>query len=153
MKLHPDFRDLLEAFVRRQVDFVVIGAFALAHHGHPRATGDLDLWVRPCPDNAARALAALKDFGFESASLTADDFLSGQVIQLGRPPVRVDLLSALDGVGAQRIWDEKAGAEVDGLSLFFLSRECLIANKRAVGRTQDMADIEALEGDRPRPVE
>lgn len=145
MKLHPDFRDLLESFHRRGVEFVVAGAFALAHHGRPRATGDLDLWVRPTPENAARVLAALRDFGFESPSLSEADFLSGQVVQLGRPPVRIDLLSDLDGVTGERIWAERETVAVDGLVLSFLSRSCLIANKRAVGRKQDLADIDALE--------
>jgi hypothetical protein len=128
----------------RGVDYVIVGAFALAHHGRPRATGDLDIWVRPTSENARRLLVALGDFGFSSVKLTERDVLSGQVIQLGYPPVRVDLLSVLDGLSSDEVWAGKAAGKFGDIPTSYLSREALIKNKRATGRPQDLADIAAL---------
>lgn len=144
MNVQPDFRDILKALNSRGVEHVIVGAFALAHHGRPRATGDLDVWVRPTPANAARLLAALADFGFASVGLTEKDILSGQVIQLGYPPVRIDLLTALDGVTTDAIWDGREAGSFGDVPTHYLSRACLLANKRAVGRPQDLADLDAL---------
>lgn len=144
MSVPPDFPELLKLLHVHKVEHVVVGAFALAHHGRPRATGDINIWVRPTKENAARLLKALGDFGFASRKLTEDDILSGQVIQLGYPPVRVDILTSLDGVGVETIWAERVAGTFGDVPTFYLSRACLIANKRAVGRPQDLADIDAL---------
>lgn len=144
MNERSDFRDLVAAFNARQVEFVIVGAFALAHHARPRATGDLDLWIRPTPENAERVLAALNDFGFGSLPLTAADILSGKVVQLGYPPVRVDLLTDLDGLTADEVWKGRIGSRFGDQPASYLSRECLIRNKKAVGRPQDLADLDAL---------
>jgi hypothetical protein len=144
MNVQPDFRNLLKIFNARGVEHVIVGAFALAHHGHPRATGDLDVWVRPTKKNAAQLLMALADFGFASAALTEKDVLSGQVIQLGYPPVRVDILTALDGVAVKDIWNDREAGTFGEVPTNYLSRGCLVANKRAVARPQDLADLDSL---------
>lgn len=146
MSERSDFRDLLAALNARRVEFVVIGAFALAYHGRPRATGDLDVWIRPNAENAARLIEALSDFGFASVGLKVADVLSGKVIQLGYPPVRVDLLTDIDGVGTDEIWKERVAGKFSDQDASYLSKRCLIANKKAVGRPQDLADIAALGG-------
>ncbi len=145
MDVFPDFRDWLASLNSRGAEYVVVGAYALAHHGVPRNTGDLDLYVRPSPENASRIVAALQDFGFGSLGLKEADFLQpGQVIQLGRPPVRIDLLTSISGVA----WEEAEAGKVPGrygdVPVAFLGRAQLVANKRACGRTKDRADLEAL---------
>jgi hypothetical protein len=141
-----DFCDFIAALNARRVEFVVIGAFALAYHGRPRATGDMDVWLRPTADNARRVLDALKDFGLASLGLTESDILSGKVIQLGYPPVRIDLLTDIDGVSADLIWSERASGRFGDQPAFYLSKNCLILNKKATGRPQDLADLDALGG-------
>jgi len=143
--VQPDFRELLALFNKHGVEYLVVGGYALAFHGAPRFTGDMDLLVRPDQPNAARILDALSEFGFASLGLTAGDFTSpNQVIQLGTPPVRVDLLTSLTGVS----WEQAAASRVLGnygdLPVHFIGREEFIANKRATGRKKDLADLEAL---------
>jgi len=145
MEIYQDFRELLESFAAREVEYLIVGAHALAHHGVPRATGDLDIWVRPTAENAARVLAALTDFGFGGLDLTAADFSEpDRVVQLGVSPVRIDILSSLSGL----TWEQAvAGHDVGsfaGVPAPYLGREQLIANKRATGRHQDLADLDAL---------
>ena len=145
MEAQPDFRDLLALFNEQRVEYLIVGAYALAFHGVPRFTGDLDLYVRPDPANAQRVLKALEIFGFRFPELTADDFVhSDRVVQLGVAPVRVDLLTSLSGL----TWDEadrgKAAGVYGDVPVSYLGRDQYIANKRAVGRLKDLADIEAL---------
>jgi hypothetical protein len=126
----------------------VVGAHALAAHGVPRATGDLDVWVRPEPANAARVWRALESFGAPVEALgveEADLARPDQVVQIGLPPRRIDLLTTISGVGFPEAWETRLERESEGLRVPFLSRELLIANKRASGRTKDLADVEALE--------
>jgi hypothetical protein len=145
MEAQADFRELLALLNKHAVDYMIVGAYALAFHGAPRFTGDIDILVRPEAQNAARILNALKKFGFGSAGLTEEDFLAvGKVIQLGVPPVRVDFMTSLTGV----TWDEAALSKVAGqygdVPVHFIGRSEFIANKRALGRAKDLADIEAL---------
>lgn len=146
MELHSDHRDLLAILNAKGVSYLVVGGIALAHHGAPRFTGDIDLYVRPSPENARRLVAALVEFGFGSVGLAESDFLTeGRVVQLGFEPWRIDLLTSLAGV----TWDEAAsGAETGdfGVPAPVLGRAELIRNKRAVGRPQDLADIARLGG-------
>ena len=140
-----DFRELLELFNARKVEYLIVGAQALAFHGAPRFTGDLDILVRPTPENAQRVGSALADFGFGSANITPADFIApGKVVQLGVPPVRVDLMTSITGVSWQEAWKGRAAGDYSGAPVFFLGREQYIANKRATGRSKDLADIEAL---------
>jgi hypothetical protein len=145
MEGQPDFRELLALFNAHTVEYLIVGGYALALHGAPRFTGDLDLLVRPDSGNARRIVAALEEFGFGSAGLTVEDFTRpDQVVQLGVPPVRIDLITSLTGVS----WEEAMAGRVKGsygeIPVYYIGRKQLIANKRATGRTQDLADLEAL---------
>ena len=149
MEVQPDFRELLLFFNARSVDYLIVGAYALAQHGAPRYTGDLDIYVRPDAANAERVMSALQDFGFGAVGLTVDDFnCPDRVVQLGYPPVRIDLITSISGVD----WEAAASGSVTGsfgdVPVRYLGREQLIANKRATGRLKDRADVEAL-GEEP----
>ena len=143
-----DFKELLELFAANGIEFVVVGGYALAFHGAPRFTGDLDLFVRPNHENAGRILSALEEFGFGSLDLSEKDFESpSQVVQLGRPPVRVDIITSIDGVPWQDAWAGKVSGKCAGVPVFFVGRDDFLKNKKAVGRRQDLADLEALGED------
>jgi len=145
MEVQTDFRDLLALFNEHEVAFLVVGGYALAFHGAPRFTGDIDLYVRPDPVNARRVMAALSDFGFGSVGLSADDFeMPDKVVQLGVPPVRIDLITALSGVTWQEAEAGKVGGTYGDVPVHYLGRREFTANKRATGRTKDLADLEAL---------
>jgi hypothetical protein len=147
--LNPDFRDMLSALSEAGAEYLLVGAYALAVHGHPRATGDLDLWVRPHPDNAPRVLAALRAFGAPTGEMTAEDLCRpGLVFQIGVAPVRIDLLTAIDGVEWDPAWNRRQTQRLAGLDVPVLGRDDLIRNKRATGRDQDLTDARRLEGDR-----
>jgi hypothetical protein len=148
-----DFKELLELFNARKVEYVVVGGYALAFHGAVRATEDIDLYVRPTEANSHRILAALGAFGFGQVGLTAQDFQKpGQVVQLGYPPVRIDLVTSIEGVS----WEQVAGGismgEYGGEPVPFIGRAEFIANKKAAGRLQDLADAERIEGPAPESV-
>mgnify|MGYP007073182137 CR=1 FL=1 len=123
----------------------VVGAHAVAFHGHPRYTGDIDLFVRRTVENAARIVAVLEEFGFGGAGADESTFLEpDQVIQLGRPPNRIDLLTGISGVAFDEAWPDRDHAEWDGIRVPILGRRHLLANKRASGRPKDLADLEEL---------
>ena len=146
--LPDDFRDLFAAFHRAGVDFVLVGAYALARHGYVRATLDLDVLVRPTATNAERVVAALADFGAPLAAhgVGVEDFARpGTVYQLGLPPRRIDVLTEISGVGFEEAWRTRIAFEVDGVSLAVLGRAELIRNKRASDRPKDRLDVEQLE--------
>jgi hypothetical protein len=147
--LNEDFRDLLAALGARSVEFVIVGAYAMAVHGVPRATGDIDILVRPTADNAVRVHAALVEFGAPVAShgLAAMDFAQPDLVyQLGLPPRRIDILTGISGVTFDEAWATRLELEFDGLRTSFLGREALIRNKRASARPKDLADLRLLEG-------
>ena len=144
--MNPDFRDLLAAFNARGVDFLIVGAHALAAHGLVRATKDLDVWVRPDPQNAARVLAALADFGAPLQDLTVDDLSNpGLIFQIGIEPIRIDIITAIDGVEFADAWAHRISARFADQEAAVLSREHLLINKRAAGREQDLLDVKWLE--------
>ena len=146
MALSKDWREFLESLNSRGVDYVIVGAQSLAFHGRPRHTGDLDILVRPTPDNARLLLALLNQFGFEQSSFKETDFLQPeQIIQLGRAPSRIDLLTSISGVSTNEAFASKISAILDGIPVFILGKHALIRNKRAVGRPQDLADLAVLE--------
>lgn len=146
MRLNRDFHELLECFARNDVRYLIIGGWALAAHGVQRMTKDLDVWVWPDAENSQAVMTALDEFGFGDLGLSTSDFLTPDiVIQLGYPPNRVDLLVTPSGVDFEECWTDHIEIDVDGLVVPFIGLEGLKANKRAVGRTQDLADIEALE--------
>ena len=151
MDLQPDFKELLALFNARRVEYLIVGAYALAFHGAPRYTGDIDLLVRPTPENAKAILAALADFGFASLGLSEGDFLqSDRVIQLGVPPVRIDLLTSLTGLTWEEANAHRAAGQYGDVTVHFIGKTEYIRNKKATGRKKDEADIEAL-GDSPAP--
>lgn len=144
---NDDFRDMLQALIAEGAEFVVVGAHALAVHGVPRATGDIDLFVRPTRENAERVLRALFRFGapISQHGLTIEDLESpGNVYQIGVPPRRIDLLTSISGVDFERAWSTKVMVQRDGITLAVLDRDSLVANKRASGRPKDLLDLELL---------
>lgn len=144
--MSPDFRDLLAAFNAHGVEYLIVGAHALAAHGHVRATKDLDVFIRTSPEGAARAYAALTDFGAPLHDLTEEDLRTpGVVFQIGIPPVRIDLVTEIDGVEFADAWNERVETTLAGIPVAVLSLADLIRNKKAAGRLQDLADVEALE--------
>ncbi len=144
--MSPDFKDLLSEFNAHGVEYLVVGAYALAAHGRVRATGDLDVWVRPEPDNAKRVLCALVAFGAPLQDLTEQDLChAGIVYQIGIAPLRIDVLTGIDAVAFDEAWPARITARFAGLSVPVLSVAHLVRNKRAVGRPQDLADLEWLE--------
>lgn len=143
-----DFRDLLVELVDAGARFLVVGGYAVAVHGHPRATKDIDVWVEPTATNAKRVYAALARFGAPVAQfeIAADDFEQYDgVLQLGVAPVRIDILTRIGGVGFADAWEDRTELEVEGRKVPVLGLRALIENKRFAGRTQDLADVEALE--------
>jgi predicted nucleotidyltransferase len=146
VKLQKDLREFIELLSSGGVDFIIIGGHAVAFHGHPRYTGDIDFLVRSTPENAERIIAVLKAFGFGELSLSVQDFTrSGSVVQLGRPPNRIDLLTSVSGVDFEEAWESKIAGELDGLAVFFLGLEALLKNKQASGRDKDLADVKKLQ--------
>ncbi len=146
MALSKDWREFLELLNSRGVDYVIVGAQSLAFHGRPRYTGDLDILVRPTPENARLLVDLLKQFGFAHSGFKETDFIEPeQIIQLGRAPNRIDLLSSISGVSTDEAFASKVSAELDGIPVYIISKDALIRNKRAIGRKQDLADLEALE--------
>jgi hypothetical protein len=142
----PDFKDLLSTFNAHRVDYLVVGAHALAAHGHVRATGDLDVWVRPEAGNARRVIEALHAFGAPLQDLSEEDLArEGTVFQIGIAPLRIDVLTSIDGVAFDEAWSDRLTARFAGLPVPVLSAKHLIRNKRTVGRAQDLADVEHLE--------
>ncbi len=145
MEIRTDFKELLELFNKHKVEYLIVGGYALAFHGAPRFTRDIDLFVRPTTDNAMRILAALDEFGFGSLDLSQEDFTTpGRVVQLGVAPVRIDLLTRLTGVPWEKAEAGEAPGFYAGVPVFFIGRDDFIANKRSTGRAKDAADIEAL---------
>lgn len=146
-ELHRDFADLLGAFLSEGVEFLLVGAFAVAANGAPRHTGDLDVWIRADAANAERVIRGLRIFGAPLAAhgVTAADFSKpGDVYQLGVPPVRIDILTAISGVTFEDAWPNRIEAQVGGLRLAFLGPRELVRNKRASARAKDLQDIELL---------
>jgi predicted nucleotidyltransferase len=149
VKLHKDLREFVGLLLSQGVEFLVVGGHAVAFHGYPRLTEDVDLFVRPSLENGTRIMKALELFGFGNVGLTAEDFTApDRMIQLGRVPNRIDLLTQLWGLTFDEAWASRVPGDLDGLQVFVIGREELIRNKRATARTQDLADAEKLESTR-----
>ncbi len=145
-RIHKDLRELLELFRSNDVDFLIVGGHAVAFHGYPRFTDDVDCFVRPSSENGARIVRALHAFGFASLDITPADFVEAdRMIQLGRAPNRVDLLTRLYAVSFDDAWAAKVAGSLDGVPVWFLDRDSLVRNKRATGRPQDLADVDFIE--------
>jgi hypothetical protein len=152
--MNRDFVEMLSAFSATGVEYLVVGAHAFGVHARPRATGDLDLWVRTTPENANRVLAALKEYGAPLHGVEREDFETpNRVLQLGVAPYRIDLLTSITGVSFEDAWPKRKLVPIDGLLVPILGREDLIVNKRATDRPQDRADVAALEEIEPPPAD
>ncbi len=148
MEVQQDFRDLLALFNKHKVDFIIVGAYALGYHGAPRYTGDLDIFIKPDPVNARNIMQALSDFGFGSVGLTETDFNEeAKVVQLGVPPVRVDIITSITGVSWDQAWSGRVKGLFGDLEVHYIGREDFISNKRSLGRKKDIADLEAVGED------
>lgn len=146
-----DFVEFIECCAAREVKFLIVGGYALAAHGHPRATKDLDLWVLISEDNSERLVAALEDFGMGSVGLEPTDFLEPEiVVQLGYPPYRIDLITSASGVSFDSCWDRRLTIAVGSVEAGLISYDDLIANKQATGRPQDIVDVGVLTQLRPK---
>ncbi len=145
MRLQRDLREFIGLLNSGSVEFAIVGGWAFGFHVRPRYTQDIDILTRPTPANAARLEVVIHRFGFGSLGLAAQDFLvPGQVIQLGHPPNRIDLLTPITGVSDDEIWGSLVPGELDGVPVFFLGRNALIKNKKATNRPRDRADVEEL---------
>ena len=146
MPLNPDFRDLFSAFNAANVRYLVVGGYAVMHHTQPRYTKDLDVWVEPTPENARRALAALAEFGAPLGQITIADLTNPDtVVQIGLAPNRIDILTEISGVEFAPAWERADGLDYGDAPIRILAIEDAIAAKRASGRPQDLADLDALE--------
>ena len=144
--LNPDFQDILSAFLDEHVEFLVVGAYALATHGYPRATGDLDLWVRCSKENAQRVWRALEKFGAPLSDLTVKDLEAPVIIfQIGLAPRRIDIMTSIEGVNFDEAWPHRIDVELGRLKIPIIGRSHLIQSKKTSGRPQDLADLAWLE--------
>ena len=126
-----DFREFVELLIKHKAEYLIVGGYAVGIHGYPSYTGDLDIWLNPTDENATRILEAIRDFGFSSSDITIDDLTKeGNVIQLGYPPLRIDLLNHIDGVMFEECYKNKKVVEIEKLSINFISYQDLLKNKR-----------------------
>jgi hypothetical protein len=145
MKVEKDYEELLELFNRHNVRYCIVGSFALAFYARPRYTKDLDILVEPSSQNAQRILDSLNDFGFGSLQLSEQDFMKpGQIIQLGYEPVRIDLITSIEGMDFKEIWNNRAAGQFGKTPVFFIGVNDFIKTKKAANRSQDRADLEIL---------
>ncbi len=145
MEAQPDFKELLALFNAHRVKYMIVGAYALGFHGAPRYTGDLDLLVKPDPENARKILRVLQEFGFGSLDITVEDFTTKErVVQLGVPPVRVDLLTSITGIEWEQAVSHRISGTFGDVPTFFIGLDDFVLNKKACGRHKDLADVEVL---------
>lgn len=141
----PDFREFVALLIAHKAEYLIVGGYAVGIHGHPRYTGDLDIWLNATPENAKRIVACLREFGFGSFGLKEEDFIkAGNVVQLGYPPLRIALLTSIDGVEFADAYQNRKMVEIDGLEVAFISYQDLLKNKAASGRPRDIDDIDRL---------
>jgi len=146
VKLADDLREFVALLNSQKVEYLIVGGHAVGYHGYPRYTGDIDVFVRRTPDNAARVASVLDAFGFGQLGADAETFQKpDMVVQLGRPPNRIDILTQISGVEFDDAWAEREDAQLDGVPVPMIGRAALLANKRASGRPKDLADLCALE--------
>ncbi len=144
--LNQDYKEMLLCLIEEKADFLIVGAYALAAHGNPRATGDIDIWVKNDPDNSKAVIRALAKFGTPVGNLTIDDFVkTDTIIQIGVAPCRIDIVTGIDGVIFEDAWKNKIETGTDGLRLFIISKADLLKNKLASNRDKDQSDIAWLK--------
>ena len=146
MTLAQDFEDFIKLLHRHQVDYMVVGGYALAFHGKPRHTGDLDIWINSSEANAEKLVNAIHEFGLASLGLTKNDFIQeGYVTQIGYPPLRIDILNTIDGVKFEEAFLNKLQVDVNGTGINYIGLKDFIDNKTASGRSQDIADLKEIK--------
>jgi hypothetical protein len=146
MEVAPDFDEFIGCLIAHGVDFVIVGAYALAFHGAPRFTGDLDVLIRPSLDNAERLLKALDAFGFPTTGLTPEAVADRRrLLEMGVPPVQIHVMSSISGVEWDEVWADRCDGPLGAHTAPFIGRETYLRNKRAAGRPKDLADIDALK--------
>lgn len=144
--LSPDFREFVQLLNKNEALYMIVGGYAVGIHGHPRYTGYLDIWLLPHRENAEKIFLAIKEFGFDSLKITVEDLMKKEtVIQLGYPPLRIDLLTSIDGVSFEECYPNRMQIEIDKIPVSFIGYDDLIKNKKASGRHQDLGDIENLQ--------
>ena len=141
-----DFREFIELLIKNKAEYLIVGGYAVGIHGHPRYTGDLDIWLNATPKNAEQILKSVNEFGFSSFKLNEADFTKpGNVIQLGYPPFRIDLLTELDGVVFEECFKNRKEIIIENLKVNFIGYNDLLKNKKESGRPRDLDDIENLK--------
>lgn len=146
MRVEKDFKELLALFNKHRVKYCVVGAYAVAFYARPRYTKDMDILVEPSPQNSRRIIAALREFGFGSLNLSANDFCEkGRIVQLGYEPVRVDIITSIEGPPFERIWKNRVAGTYGGEKVFFINLDELMESKKISGRKQDLADLDILQ--------
>jgi hypothetical protein len=146
MPINPDFKELLSEFNARDVRYLVVGGYAFAFHAKPRTTKDMDIWVEPSAKNARAVWNALAKFGAPMRDVTTQDFETvGTVYQIGQPPNRIDILTRIEAVSFDDAWSSRVAGKYDDVPVWYIGRELLVRNKKALGRLQDLADVETLE--------
>jgi len=145
MNLPPDFREFLRLLNAHQVEYLLIGGYAVAYHGYPRATADMGIWIATHPRNAAQVVAALKEFGFDVPELSVELFQTeNQIVRMGKPPVRIEIVTGISGVNFAECYAARVIHVLDGLEVSLISLHHLKLNKRAAGRYKDLDDLENL---------
>jgi predicted nucleotidyltransferase len=141
-----DFKEFVELLIKHKAEYLIVGGYAVSVHGHPRYTGDLDIWLNPTPQNANLILQSVNEFGFSSYGLTQSDFTKpGNIVQLGYPPLRIDLLTEIDGVKFEECFVNRKEVTIDRLKVNFIGYSDLLKNKRESGRARDIDDIDNLQ--------
>jgi predicted nucleotidyltransferase len=145
IRLPRDFREFLQLLNEKQVEYLVVGGFAVGYHGYPRATVDMDIWIGRSPATAGKMVQVLRDFGFDVPNLSEDLFLrEDQIVRMGVPPMRLEIFTGIPGVKFKECYRSRVVGEIDGLPVNLISLEDLKSNKRASGRSKDLADLERL---------
>jgi predicted nucleotidyltransferase len=144
-ELHPDFKDFLRLLNSHEVEYLIVGGYAVGYHGYPRATAGLDIWIRVSEPNAERTVAAFRDFGMPEDAVPKELFLNrDKIIRMGVPPVRIEIITGASGVDFPNCYSRRESIEIDGIPVNIISREDLKTNKRAAGRHKDLEDLEHL---------
>ena len=144
--LNSDYKDMLQTLLDNKVNFLIVGAYALAAYGYPRATGDFDIWVEASEENSEKVFTSLKSFGAPTSQLTEKSFTqNGIIFQIGVAPCRIDLITHIDGVDFVDAYKSKETIEIESIRLPFISKENLIKNKKSTGRPKDLIDVKVLE--------
>jgi hypothetical protein len=145
MEVQKDFKELLELFNAHKVQYLIVGGYALAYHGAPRYTGDIDVFIKPDRENARQILKALDEFGFGSVGLREEDLNNpDKIVQLGYPPVRIDIITSISGLSWDEAFEKHEKGKYGDVPVSYIGRDQYILNKRASGRKKDLADLEAL---------